>query len=151
MALKVLVVDDNTLTADSLAKAITSPELEVEVFYSGQDCLNRVKKDPPVDFIILDMNMPGVNGAQVLTEFSKLDPKPKVKVILFTAYADWQSDLMEKTLGGTLRWSNGTVVGDPMADKGPFADFLIGELDKSSGFQILVQQIKELITANSKK
>lgn len=143
--MRILIADDNSLTTDSLAKALATPDMDVEVVYSGQECLDRVKKEPAIDIIILDMGMPGLSGAQVLAEFCKWKPKPAFKVILFTAYADWQSDLMEKTLGGTLRWSDGTPVGDPQVDKGPFSEFLIGEIDKSSGFQAVVQQIKVML------
>lgn len=132
--MKVLVVDDNTVAADALGSALKDSKTEVEIVYGGQDCIARAKAAPP-DLIILDMNMPVVDGAKVLQEFSKWDPKPSFKVLISTAYADWESDMMEKALGGTS-WGN-------LPQKKLLSDLVLGELDKSSGFTAMVTQAKE--------
>ena len=135
------MVDDNAPSADAIAEYLKAPDMETEVVYGGEACVARAKMDPPIDLIVLDMSMPGMNGVQVMEEFLKWNPPPPFKIITATAFADWQSAFGDGVLSGTT-WGNE----DAQSQVNPFSKILIAELDKSSGFEAMLSQIKATIT-----
>src|SRR5512141_2509088 len=83
----VLVVDDHPSTATTLARAIAqiSPEIDVISANSGETALELVHYKP-VDIIITDMMMCGINGLELI---EKLQAHPGGRpecAILITAY-----------------------------------------------------------------
>ena len=54
---------------------------EAAVAYSGEEGLQKVKKNPP-DVIVLDLRMPGIDGFEVLRAVKKTNPD--VQVIILT-------------------------------------------------------------------
>ena len=66
----IMLVDDSPDDAMLAQEAVSIAELEVELHHvlSGQACLGELKDDarPRPDLVLLDLNMPGVNGFEVL-------------------------------------------------------------------------------------
>lgn len=58
----ILIVDDEHGIVDMMC-AYFSPQYEVLTAYSGEEALQKVEKQP--DLILLDINMPGINGLTV--------------------------------------------------------------------------------------
>jgi len=84
--LTVLVVDD-TPTWRQLLKSLLETELEIfpVVASSGQEALN-ILYSSPIDVVISDLNMPGMNGMQLLQR-ARLR-HPRTKFIIMSADAD---------------------------------------------------------------
>lgn len=84
---RILVVDDNPGTAATLARAIAriSPNLDVISATDGETALQRVG-DEPVDLVITDMMMPGLNGLELIEALRKRAEVKPVHTILITAY-----------------------------------------------------------------
>ncbi len=64
---KLLVVDDSpliTLMYQAFLKSYTTHSLDARYATDGLDALARLNEDPNVDLIILDINMPGMNGLE---------------------------------------------------------------------------------------
>lgn len=59
---RILIVDDEQGIVDMM-KAYFSPQYEVLTAYSGEEALKKAEKRP--DLILLDINMPGINGLTV--------------------------------------------------------------------------------------
>ena len=59
---RILIVDDERGIVDMM-KAYFSPQYEVLTAYSGEEALKKAEKQP--DLILLDINMPGINGLTV--------------------------------------------------------------------------------------
>lgn len=59
---RILIVDDERGIVDMM-KAYFSPQYEVLTAYSGEEALQKAEKQP--DLILLDINMPGINGLTV--------------------------------------------------------------------------------------
>ena len=82
---KILVVDDEADFAKGLARLISSdfPRLAVSVAFSGEEALKAVDISPP-DLMILDLNMPGMHGLDVMQK--ALARQPNISVVVLTAH-----------------------------------------------------------------
>jgi CheY-like chemotaxis protein len=80
----VLVVDDETLLADTLAAVLATSGLEVVKAYNGRTALNVAMQRAP-DLLLTDVMMPGMNGIELaMVVASEL---PECKVLLFSGHA----------------------------------------------------------------
>ena len=89
-SVKVLIVDDNPLVLDCLARGL-EPYCEVMTAPDGADALIRVLESPP-DLILSDYKMPGLDGRQF---FEKLRSRPQSRQIPFIFVAS-RADIEEK-------------------------------------------------------
>ena len=85
--LRILVVDDHPNTAITLARAISqlSPKLEVLSARSAEAALEMVQ-DKPIDFLITDMMMAGMNGLELVEKLQSHPAGRPSYVMLVTAY-----------------------------------------------------------------
>ncbi|MBF0265791.1 MAG: response regulator transcription factor [Gammaproteobacteria bacterium] len=93
--MKILVCDDEKLARDRLVSMldIFSNEqhiaLEISHASDGLDCINQVNKNDP-DLILLDIQMPGMNGIEVAQQLAQRSNPPAI--IFTTAYQDYALD-----------------------------------------------------------
>ncbi len=81
---KVLVVDDNVSMADALCSMLSLLDVEAVPAYGPRPALEMLDRVQPAA-IFLDLNMPGVNGIEVLG-FLKREPRlENVPVIVVTS------------------------------------------------------------------
>ena len=83
--INVMIVDDHKMIREGL-KRILEFEGEVQVIEeadNGQDCLNKLKTAKP-DIILLDINMPVMNGIETLQALKK--KRKKYKVLMLTVH-----------------------------------------------------------------
>lgn len=86
----VLVVDDNEMNRDMLARRLKRQNLEVEVAETGQRALEMLQLKT-FDLVLLDIMMPGMSGYEVLDHI-KHDPASKhIPVIMISAVDDLDS------------------------------------------------------------
>jgi len=76
----VLVVDDDTAVRCYLRAVLEIDSYMVETASSGDEALDWAGREPSPDVVLLDLQMPGMNGIQTLQQLRKLQPKPKVIV-----------------------------------------------------------------------
>jgi two-component system, sensor histidine kinase len=69
---RVLIVDDNRDSADTLGRLLEIFGHEVRVVYDGESCINTVVTFRP-DAVLLDLDMPGMNGFEVASRL-RSDP-----------------------------------------------------------------------------
>lgn len=86
-AIRVLVVDDSVVVRKVLCEVLaTDPSIEVAgTAANGSIALAKIPQLNP-DVITLDVEMPGLNGIQTLTEIRKL--YPKLPVIMFSTLTE---------------------------------------------------------------
>ncbi len=84
----VLVVDDEPLIRDTLAEYLQGQGFRVAVAASGEAALAAIKKSP-FDIVVCDINLPGLDGIEVLERLSRSNPE--TLVLLITAYATVES------------------------------------------------------------
>ena len=85
MAVKVMIADDHSMIREGL-KQLLELEGDFEVIAEacdGVDCLEKLKTVVP-DILLLDINMPNMNGLEVLQKMK--DMKMKVKVLVLTVH-----------------------------------------------------------------
>ena len=85
--LKIILVDDNEVFLKGLSSYIKknkSIEIVAE-FSSGTDLLEHVKNQS-VDIVLLDIEMPGLNGIETAKRLNYMDPR--MKLIAITMYQD---------------------------------------------------------------
>ena len=92
----VLVVDDNKDTVDILTRLLLRHGMTVLRAYTGPECLETVRSHP-VDVILLDVMMPGMDGLGVCEELKRLSPA--LPVILVTAKDDMTTRAAGMALG----------------------------------------------------
>ena len=92
---RVLVVDDEQEVTYALQIYFLGKGYEMLTAFDGVQAM-RLLRQHPIDLVLLDMKMPGVNGLEVLKFIHALDPRPKVVVV--TAY-DVQFQEMVEQLG----------------------------------------------------
>ena len=64
---KILVVDDDSVIRDMLAAVLTEEsEHEVVLAANGQEALDRLVSEGPVDAIVCDVNMPVMDGIELV-------------------------------------------------------------------------------------
>lgn len=87
--ISVLIVDDHPLFRDGLKQALELEEDIIVVGYSdeGEDAIRKARLLRP-DVILLDINLPGMNGFQVARQIKS--ERPDVAVVVLTAYHDIQ-------------------------------------------------------------
>jgi DNA-binding NtrC family response regulator len=78
----VLVVDDNKLTCWGLEKVISAQDLLVSTVNNGRDAIAEIG-NTPFGTVFLDINLPDINGLEVLREIKKISPD--TRVIIMTA------------------------------------------------------------------
>jgi CheY-like chemotaxis protein len=79
-----IVIDDNSETADSLCQLLSLLDIDAQPAYSPRAALEYLLRKVP-DLVLLDLNMPGVNGLEVLGYLRREPRLMDVPVIVVTA------------------------------------------------------------------
>ena len=95
--MRILLADDHALLRDAVKGLIERSDLQAEVLVAGTlpEAIRLVGGlQPPPDLILLDLDMPGLDGEQVFQRLRELDPG--VRVLISSGYLDRERE-------GTLR------------------------------------------------
>jgi diguanylate cyclase (GGDEF)-like protein/PAS domain S-box-containing protein len=94
----ILVVDDARIKQESLA-TILSPGYRIKVAGNGPRALDIVQQLPYPDLILLDINMPQMNGYEVCQRLKETPLSRDIPVIFVTAASDQESEIQGLQLG----------------------------------------------------
>lgn len=87
---KILMVDDEVdiefLARQKFRKQTTEGLFELLFSQSGYDALEFIQSDPHIAVVIVDLNMPGMDGFTLLDKLKELNPY--IKAIVVSAYSD---------------------------------------------------------------
>jgi CheY-like chemotaxis protein len=90
--LKVLVVDDERLVADTLTEILERSGFEVAVAYDGWTALEAANRFQP-DYLLSDVLMPHMNGVELAIAIQKMFPA--IRILLFSGQAGISEILAE--------------------------------------------------------
>ena len=100
--LEVAVVDDTSVSRGLLVAALEEIGLRnIEIYKNGEEALNGLTKNPR-HLVISDMNMPKLDGLQLLEKLRAFEPTAQVGFILVTGRSD--ATLIER--GKAFRMNN---------------------------------------------
>jgi CheY-like chemotaxis protein len=98
---RILVVDDEDLVREVIARQIEDAGYRVEVAAGADDALALLAAGAEVDAVVTDLSMPGMDGLALLR--SVRDRFPALPAILLTGYADAATAVsMEEHLNGNM-------------------------------------------------
>jgi len=101
---KVLIVDDNPAVLEVVSELISANGLEPLMASGGMEALQRAEREEP-DLILLDINMPDLDGWSVLRSLKEKGITDRVQVMMLTATADIGADIfgLQDVVSGYIR------------------------------------------------
>lgn len=82
----ILVVDDEDLMRDLISEMLKDKAKSIIPAQNGPEAIEIFMKIPKIEMIITDMNMPYMNGLQLLEKIRQIDPI--IPVIVMTGYSE---------------------------------------------------------------
>jgi CheY-like chemotaxis protein len=99
----ILVIEDDLDIRESLEDLLTSEGYEVTLVEGGQAALSRLSAGLRPHLILLDLNMPGMNGREVLFKIKEDPETALIPVAYLTAAGDAQVESLENQAAGLIR------------------------------------------------
>lgn len=84
----ILVIDDDEVARESAQVLLARWGYDVSLAETGEKGVARLKESPP-DLVLVDQQMPGISGHEVLAEVREFDPS--IICVMVTGYATLQS------------------------------------------------------------
>ncbi len=96
MAEKVLLVDDETDFLEALSQRMEARGMNVSTSSNAAEALKKVQEEG-FDAIVLDLQMPGMDGIEALKMIKK--ENPEIQIILLTGHATVEKGIEAMKLG----------------------------------------------------
>lgn len=106
---KILIIDDNTSSIKLISKILDKHNILYDSSNLGKEALDRIRKGDKYDLILLDEDMPYMNGISVMNKLNKIKGFD-TKVILLT--------------------KNSNIIYDDIYKDSGFSDYIIKPIDK---------------------
>lgn len=99
--MKGLVVEDNQDVAYIASFSLQRMGYETDTIFNGNDAIAYLEDHSP-DVIVLDMQLPGINGLEIIRYIQNQDHLNRAKVVVMTAY-DHLAELVENDVDLVLK------------------------------------------------
>jgi len=83
---KILLVEDNEMNRDMLARRLQRRGFTVAVATDGQEAVNMSRSESP-DLILMDLSLPVMDGWEATRQIKAHAPTSKIPLIALTAHA----------------------------------------------------------------
>jgi len=97
MPIKILVVDDSASDRVLFGKMLS--EYDVLTACDGVEAMQKIDEHEEVQLVILDLNMPRMNGLEVLAALKSDDRYKRVRTIILTNYEELENEIKGLELG----------------------------------------------------
>jgi adenylate cyclase len=101
--IRLLIVDDEPdvrrLFELRLRRELASEAIRLHCVSSARDALDIVESDPDIEVVVTDLNMPGMDGLELLARLESMPMPPKT--IVLTAYGD-MANIRTAMMGGAF-------------------------------------------------
>jgi diguanylate cyclase (GGDEF)-like protein/PAS domain S-box-containing protein len=95
---RILVVDDDDFSRDFLTRRLARMEFEVLQASGGRQALEILERET-IDLVLLDIEMPGFDGVQVLKQLREKHSRIELPIIMVTAFSDTTDVIKALELG----------------------------------------------------
>jgi len=92
-SIKFLIVEDSPQTQETLRSLLGAQESEMTIVSTGEEAFVKLEAGLKPNLIILDINLPGMDGAEVLSKLRMDDRWKKIPVVPFSSL--WNETLDE--------------------------------------------------------
>ena len=99
MAGKILVVDDSITARKIIVNALAESEWEIIEAQDGNDGLEKLKAHPEIKVIFSDINMPWLNGLEMVEKIKENDALAQIPICMLTTETSPESLEKAKSLG----------------------------------------------------
>jgi CheY-like chemotaxis protein len=96
--LRILIVEDDHDTSESMARLLKIFGYEVEVAREGAEAIAKAVRQPP-DFVLLDIGLPGIDGFQVALTLKRTESCKDTIIIAVTGYGQSEDRQQSHTVG----------------------------------------------------
>ncbi len=99
-----MVVDDNTAILEIVSELISAAGYQPMIATGGRECLTKIQLESP-DLVLLDINMPDMDGWTVLRTLKEKGLAENTKIIMLTATTEIGSDIfgLQDVVSGYIR------------------------------------------------
>ncbi|HPF87475.1 MAG TPA: EAL domain-containing protein [Candidatus Limiplasma sp.] len=88
---KLLIVDDSA--TDRMIIQNMLKDYHVITACDGQEAIGLIEENQDIDLVILDINMPVMNGFEVLKKMNAIDPDKRMRAIILTNYDELDNEI----------------------------------------------------------
>jgi two-component system chemotaxis response regulator CheY len=99
MMKKVLVVDDSTLIRQMYKMVLMRYQCKIVDALNGQDGLDKLAKNPDAGLILLDINMPLMNGLEFIKKVNELGAYNHIPIIIVSTEGKEEDTMRGLELG----------------------------------------------------
>jgi CheY-like chemotaxis protein/tetratricopeptide (TPR) repeat protein len=101
----ILHVEDNPLISDAVRDTLELEGLAVEVCADGGDALGRIGGDAPYDLLLVDQDLPGACGTEIVRRARSLAHRRRMPIVVFSA-VDCEAEALASGADAFLRKPN---------------------------------------------
>jgi DNA-binding response OmpR family regulator len=94
----IIIVEDDEDIADSIRFNLEREGFRVRIAATGEDALNVILSGPP-NLILLDLNLPGMNGFEICRRLKAESATAKIPILMLTARADETDKVLGLNMG----------------------------------------------------
>ncbi len=95
----VLIADDSSTVRKFVTFSLASQNLEVVTAVDGMDALEKISQTPQVDLIIVDLNMPNMDGFEFIQNVRGSELHRNVPIIILSSERGEESKRRGKEVG----------------------------------------------------
>ncbi|HNR74781.1 MAG TPA: response regulator transcription factor, partial [Cyclobacteriaceae bacterium] len=86
-SIRIAIAEDNTFALKAIVEKLRTPEFIIKhTAFNGNQLLHQLQQDPLVDLVLMDIQMPELNGIETTRQLTK--KYPHIKVIMLTTFDD---------------------------------------------------------------
>ena len=102
--MKILIADDHQLLADALAQLVRDNEEDSKVLQASsfEDAMKTMKREDKVEIVLLDYDLPGMDGFNGLDKFTGKFPKTPCAIFSGNPDAEVATDALSRGAAGII-------------------------------------------------